>query len=197
MQCRYKKFYGYVYQTPYFHIGAFAIGLLTGHEIYRLRNRLNVPKHVQLIGYAVACFVCITVIYCSYGADWSLAVYAWYFATSRVAWSSGVCLLIWLSAMRPNSTLDAFLSAPVFVVFSNLSYCAYLIHPIVQLVYFYSFKSSIAGSHAILFVNFISIAFITYIFSSMLFVTIEMPLLAFKSIRLHPNDKSDQTPVHS
>lgn len=179
----YAKYFSYVYQTPYCRIGAFVIGMLTGYEIHRLRNRIDIPKALQAIGYFVAIAMCIAIIYSPYQATWTSLGYSIYFSMARVVWSMAISLLIWLFAMKPNPTLDAFLSAQIFVILSNLSYCAYLIHPIVQYVYFYSFKGVIAGSHAIIFMNFIGITFFTYLFASIMFLTIEMPLLAFKSIR--------------
>jgi hypothetical protein len=173
-----------VYQTPYCRIGAFAIGLLVGHEIRRLRNRLEVPSRLHLFGYFVSLTMLLAVIYIPYDSSWTAVEYAIYFALTRVAWACAIGLFIWLCAMKSNATLDTFLSTPAFVGLSNLTYCAYLIYPIVQYVYFFSFKSVIVGSHAILFMNFIGIALITYAFACMLFLTVEMPLLALKGVCL-------------
>lgn len=66
----------------------------------------------------------------------SPAYAAVYSATSRLVWSLGLSWITFVSLHNYGGLVSAFLCAKVWVPLSRLTYCAYLVHPIIIAIFY-------------------------------------------------------------
>ena len=130
-----------IYAKPYARAGPFLIGLLVGLLLVEERQ-VNITRRKRAVAYVVACLLLVLVLFGNYHSQPNRLSDAFYNSLSRVSWAFLVCLIIVLTtdgshhSRNKVSPISSFLSFPFFVPLSKLTYCAYLIHPLVINFYY-------------------------------------------------------------
>lgn len=130
-----------IYTKPYSRAGPFLIGLLVGLLLAEERQ-VHISRRKRAAAYVVSCLLLGLVLFGTYHSQPNRLSDAFYNSLSRVSWAFLVCLIIVLTTdSRDHSRsklapMRSFLSLPFFVPLSKLTYCAYLIHPLVINFYY-------------------------------------------------------------
>ncbi|KAJ8300277.1 hypothetical protein KUTeg_021796 [Tegillarca granosa] len=98
--------FDYMYQRPYTRISPYLIGMIVGYILWKTGRKVHLPKVAVILGWIIS-LVCVTsVVYGSLEENQG----------------------------HLNSIITSFLSSPLWGPLSQLTYCAYLLHPIVLYV---------------------------------------------------------------
>lgn len=135
-----------IYMKPWCRVGPYAVGIYTGYLLYKTDCKWKMPKLqarvLNLLGWTVATAFAMLVLYGLYSPDGKpdldLNTSAFYNATSRTAWGIAVAWVVFACASGYGGPVNALLSWKGIIPLSRLTYCAYLVHPIVMFTYFYS-----------------------------------------------------------
>jgi peptidoglycan/LPS O-acetylase OafA/YrhL len=114
------------------------------------------------------------------GSMWSASATFFYTAFSRAIWSICISVLIHLSLQRQNkgfltTTVKNILSWRIWTPLANISYGAYLIHPIVIFVWKLGGHEKISFSLFSFLMDFCSITVVTFLFSCGTTILVEFP----------------------
>ncbi|XP_061164514.1 nose resistant to fluoxetine protein 6-like [Saccostrea echinata] len=167
------------YIVPYCRMGPYICGVATGYILYKTKCKCRMNIFLNLLGWAVAAASACAVLYGIYDTvkpDQPVAlskeVAALYNALNRTVWGAAVCWVIFACATGNGGYINTLLSWKAFVPLSRLTYCAYLIHPLVMYVYYlnrnfpfyltdldmvYTFLANLMVSYGVAFI--LSIAF--------------------------------------
>ena len=127
-----------IYGKPYCRIGPYLIGILLGYIIFKnyrttFSKQLNWIIHLALWG--VAIIVGMSVVYGFYGSyhghEVSKAGNIAYFMLARPAWGVTLAIVTYVCHYGYGGVIDKFLSLPLWVPLSRLTFNAYLVHEIV------------------------------------------------------------------
>lgn len=165
-----------LYVPCYARMGPYIIGLFTGYLLYRMKSKCRMPKVCVLLGWAVSLLICLTIIYSPYSEKgnhiFSNSESAAYHALHRTGWGIVICWIVFACATGHGGWINEVLSWKAFIPLGRLTYCAYLIHPIImlnynmsrrQLIYFniyeviYMFLPNLVMSYGVAFI--LSLAF--------------------------------------
>jgi peptidoglycan/LPS O-acetylase OafA/YrhL len=84
--------------------------------------------------------------------------------------------------LHSHGYANAFLSAPIFEPMSRLTFCAFLIHPMVITVFYFSSTQYFRFSSLTIICWFASHLGITYLFAAALYLTIERPICNLENL---------------
>ena len=127
-----------LYIKPYARIAPYLVGLVLGFVLYRrfrflLQRWLNRVLHAFL--WVLATLLCLAPLYGQYGTwhglPFSRADNVLYFTFKRFSWSLGLALLVFVCHNGYGGVVNRFLSLKIWIPLSRLTFCAYLVHPIV------------------------------------------------------------------
>ncbi|XP_069121441.1 nose resistant to fluoxetine protein 6-like [Argopecten irradians] len=125
-----------MYQRPYSRISPYLIGIVTGHVLWKTDRKVQMSKLTILIGWTVSLTCVTSVVYGTLeenkGHLNSLQVDGVYNALSKTAWSLGLAWIVFACNTGYGGIITQFLSSPLWGPFGRLTYCAYLIHPIMM-----------------------------------------------------------------
>ncbi|XP_052787971.1 nose resistant to fluoxetine protein 6-like [Mya arenaria] len=135
-------YFDLLYIKPWCRVGPYAVGIFTGYVLYRTDCKVKIPKVWNLFGWAIATAVALAILYGLWttetkpklGEDMS----ALYNATSRTAWGACIAWVIFSCATGHGGPVNALLSWKAIIPLSRLTYCCYLVHPVVMYTYYYS-----------------------------------------------------------
>ncbi|XP_052094567.1 O-acyltransferase like protein-like isoform X5 [Mytilus californianus] len=132
------------YQMPYCRIGPYLVGMYTGYILYTTKCKCKINKFVNITIWAVFAASALAVLYGVYddinGDQLSTGVAALYNVLHKTVWGAAVCWVIFACATGNGGFVNTILSWRGFVPLSRLTYCAYLIHPLVMYFYYQSRK---------------------------------------------------------
>ena len=132
-----------IYGKPYCRIGPYLVGILLGYIIFKnyrttFSKQLNWIIHLVLWG--VAIIVGMSVVYGFYGSyhghEVSKAGNIAYFMLARPAWGVALAIVTYVCHHGYGGPINKFLSLPLWVPLSRLTFNAYLVHEIVLEVIF-------------------------------------------------------------
>ena len=72
--------------------------------------------------------------------------YALYFSLSKLTWPMSISWIIFACHYGYGGFINTMLSVKAFVPLTRLSYCAYLIHPVIMICYLYSQETLFHGT---------------------------------------------------
>ncbi|XP_033761556.1 uncharacterized protein LOC117343323 [Pecten maximus] len=176
-------YFRYVYIAPWCRISPFMIGLVLG-VFLRKRQRKPFKKMIGLAGWTIATLVGLTLKYSKYsmhregGEPWTRLQNALYESLDRPFWALCVAWVIIACHNHMGGPVNSFLSWSGFVPLSRLTYCTYLIHPVVMLVHGFSRRSLFYLDDYSMLYLIIGHTTMSLMAAFVLATTVEFPLIA-------------------
>ncbi|XP_020622131.1 nose resistant to fluoxetine protein 6-like [Orbicella faveolata] len=141
-----------VYEKPYCRIAPYLVGMVLGYLLIHSKDwRLPTKVHTYIFnmaGWCVAIILALSTLYGEYQVfrtnnpqPFSRAENITYGMFSRFAWSLALAWVIFACHRGLGGLVNRILSARFWIPLSRLTYCAYLIHPVVILTLFSSMET--------------------------------------------------------
>lgn len=184
-----------VYVKPYCRISPYLVGIALGYLIHIEKtapsqsplNKLR-KQAVAVIGWCLASILGLTVVYGIYGATkqggkpFNKVENILYGTFSRLTWGLALAWVIYACNRGYGSLVNKFLSASYWIPLSRLTYSAYLMHPIVLIVYFGSTRNTTEYSDMLFAFYFVSVVVMSYAAAFVLAVCVEFPMMQLESV---------------
>ncbi|XP_064649525.1 nose resistant to fluoxetine protein 6-like isoform X2 [Lineus longissimus] len=180
-----------IYVKPYTRISTYTVGMFAGYILY-LTDCQKMFKGARfrlyaLIGWLCAALICISVLYGCYGyvhdqEKMSIDLSAFYNSVSRFAWSVGLMIVVVACVHGHGGPVDAFLSWSGWVPLSRLTYCAYLVHPVIIFLYVMGLKEPIHYEDVGISYLFIGHLVVSYAWAFLTSLVIEAPMMGLEKI---------------
>ncbi|XP_067661104.1 nose resistant to fluoxetine protein 6-like [Haliotis asinina] len=172
------------YFKPWCRMGPYIIGLLAGYILYRTKCKIRMNKFLCLLGWASAAAICLAVLYGldgdSHGHKLSHSVAALYNTVARTAWAVGVAWVIIACATGNGGFVNTLLSWEAFIPLSRLTYCTYLVHPVIMELYYFSQRQLFYVSDLNMAYCFLGNMGISYAVAAIVSLTFESPMMGLE-----------------
>ncbi|KAL3870229.1 hypothetical protein ACJMK2_038306 [Sinanodonta woodiana] len=182
-----------LYIKPYCRIGPYIIGILTGYILYKTDCKVRVGRTRNMVGWLTATGVALAVLYGLYNPNndtLSTGVSALYLSLARTAWGVALAWVIFACATGNGGFINTLLSWNVYIPLGRLTYCAYLIHPIVMIVYYGSLRNTIIFNDLNISYLFVSHLVFAYAAAFILSLAFESPMMGLEKVLFKRDRKS-------
>ncbi|GFY45077.1 nose resistant to fluoxetine protein 6 [Trichonephila inaurata madagascariensis] len=138
-----------IYTKPYARIGPYLVGILLAYYfIKRKQNNAGKLRMITLcLGWMVSSGVTLTCLFGLYHNNIGIVAASFYNALNRICFACGLAWVIFVCLIGQGGFVNSILSWKFLIPLSRLTFCTYLIHPIIQNVYFNSLRTLIHYSH--------------------------------------------------
>ena len=196
----------YYYIKPYCRINPYLIGMALGYIIYKvsewkresgdkrsLQLRLSILDAILWpISFGI-CFGLVYGLYPSYnGHIMTELENAIYLGLSRTLWGLGLSFFIFICYSGMGGPVNSFLSWGVFVPLSRLTFSAYLIHPVIILVFQHSLQDRITYTDITYAFLVVGLVAMSYAAAAIIAICIEFPLSNVEDLILKRKKKERQ-----
>ncbi|XP_062589905.1 nose resistant to fluoxetine protein 6-like [Saccostrea cucullata] len=186
-----EEFFDKMYQRPYARIAPYVIGVLTGYFMWKSERRVKLPKVIVVLGWIIALVCVSSVVFGTTeqyrGHKSSTAVTALYNSLSKTTWSLGLAWIIFACSIGYGGFINTFLSARLWSPLSRLTYCAYLVHPVIMFVYTYSHRYTMYYSDINIVFLFLGFWMATYGVAFFVSMAFEAPMIGLERLLLRKN----------
>ncbi|XP_077275007.1 nose resistant to fluoxetine protein 6-like [Temnothorax americanus] len=181
-----KNFADSFYIVPWMRINPFIIGIVTGHILTKLKNNFVLKKNYIILCWCLAIICGVFVPLLSYKRYTSVLATSIYVALNRTFWAICIACIVIACSTKHGGIVNQVLSFKGWIPLSNLTYCAYLINPvIIQAIQLYS-ETSIHFEFLPRITMTLGYIIITYFCSYVLSLMFEMPYVLLCKMCIKP-----------
>ncbi|XP_055308952.1 O-acyltransferase like protein-like [Sitodiplosis mosellana] len=162
------------------------IGIITAYILFETRNRtIRIPKIFNISAWTVSIALMVVVVFFRYPLQQTDSTatpleYALYDALSRIVWSIALFYIVFACVNKYGGCLNWFLSHPLWLPLSRLSFSIYLLHYYVTVVIMGGTKTAPVFTEWNLICTFIKVAVITILVSIVASLVFESPIVIFE-----------------
>ncbi|XP_011704081.1 PREDICTED: nose resistant to fluoxetine protein 6-like [Wasmannia auropunctata] len=120
-----------LYIPPWVRISPYIIGIITGYILTQLKGKLVLKKRTVILCWCLGSACNIITIFGIYKRHIPILPSAIYVALYRGIWAVGLAWIVIACLTQHGGIIYKFLSFKGWVPFSRLSYCAYLLNPLI------------------------------------------------------------------
>ncbi|KAF9795564.1 hypothetical protein SFRURICE_004936 [Spodoptera frugiperda] len=120
-----------VYEKPWTRLGPYLVGMFTGWILFKTNLTIKMTRVWASVGWAVCTGTLLFLIFGLYKTELGVLSAAVYSALSHSLWAACIGWIIIACSTGHGGWVRPLLSAPVLYPFSRVTYCAYLVHPVV------------------------------------------------------------------
>lgn len=107
--------------------------------MFRMKDFRNFKQETlfqiaRLIGWVLSTAIMFSVVYGLYPGNLTVPLSSVYAALGHTAWAIGVSFIVIQCCTGSATMIDSLLSLRLIYPLSRLTYCAYLVHPIIMLI---------------------------------------------------------------
>ncbi|XP_033118103.1 nose resistant to fluoxetine protein 6-like [Anneissia japonica] len=182
-----------IYVQPWTRISTYLVGMAVGYILYKYRGRVRMSLSMTLLGWVTATVIGLAVVYGLYGNfhgnHLSKAATVVYITLCRFAWAIALAWVVFACATGYGGPVNSLLSWSAWIPLARISYCAYLLHPIIMFVFYYSLPTAVYFSDFLMVYFFLGHLVLSYTGAFVLSVCAEAPFMALEKLLLK-RDKS-------
>ncbi|KAJ8042519.1 Nose resistant to fluoxetine protein 6 [Holothuria leucospilota] len=182
-----NNFQDIIYMKPYCRITPYLVGMALGYIVYKYpKKSIKLHWMVALLGWIIASgigYTCVYSVYGNYnGHIWTKAENIVYEMFCRFAWGVFLSWVIFACHYGYGGWVNSLLGHPAWAPVSRLTYTAYLLHPLVIML-FLSFQGGPSYlSLGLLAFNFAGISLISYAWAAIFSLAVEFPLVGLEKM---------------
>ncbi|XP_052782094.1 nose resistant to fluoxetine protein 6-like [Mya arenaria] len=179
-----------IYVKPYCRWSVYIIGMLTGYCLHKTKCHLRMNKITVAIGWAVSISMALSVIYGMYyyyshpGTEPTKTGTIFYISCARTAWGFTLAWLVVACAAGYGGWVNAILSWKFWAPMGRLTYCAYLVHPMIIFGFYLNMVTPIPYSDTTVIYIFISNLVLSYGIAYIVSMAFEAPMMQLEKIIL-------------
>ncbi|KAG6457759.1 hypothetical protein O3G_MSEX010484 [Manduca sexta] len=177
-----------IYDKPWTRLGPYLVGMLTGWILFKTNLKIRMKSIWAWVGWLVCAAMLLFLIFGLYKTELSPAAAAVYSALSHSLWAACVGWIIIACSTGHGGWVRPLLSAPFLYPFSRVTYCAYLVHPVVLRYVAMHLTHPIHLGELLVFVLFLGLTVMSYFFAFVISVAFEAPIVTMLKI-LSPQRK--------
>ncbi|EDW35259.1 GL13290 [Drosophila persimilis] len=177
-----------IYDKPWTRLGPYLIGMAVGWILFRTNCKIRLPKLTVATAWALAMLNLFVLIFGLYQTDLSQFTAAAYSSLSHSAWALSLAWITIACSTGYGGYINSLLSAPCLYPFSRVTYCAYLVHPIVIRSMALNSDAPLHLGGDLMVVMFFGLTVASYFLSFVVSMSFEAPVVTMLKI-LSPSRK--------
>ncbi|CAG5034852.1 unnamed protein product [Parnassius apollo] len=177
-----------IYDKPWTRLGPYLVGMATGWILFKTNLKIKMNRIWAYVGWAVCTGTLLFLIFGLYSTQLNVAAAAVYSALSHSLWAACIGWIIIACSTGHGGWVHPLLSAPIMYPFSRVTYCAYLVHPVVLRYVAMHLTHPIHLGELLVFVLFLGLTVMSYFFAFLISIAFEAPIVTMLKI-LSPQKK--------
>ncbi|XP_052758807.1 uncharacterized protein LOC113522871 [Galleria mellonella] len=171
-----------IYDKPWTRLGPYLVGMATGWILFKTNLNIRMGRVWAWVGWTVCTATLLFLIFGLYRTELGVAAAAIYSALSHSLWAACIGWIIIACSTGYGGWVRGLLSAPVLYPFSRVTYCAYLVHPVVLRYVAMHLTHPIHLGELLVFVLFLGLTVISYALAFIISVAFEAPMVTMLKI---------------
>ncbi|XP_024083570.1 nose resistant to fluoxetine protein 6 isoform X2 [Cimex lectularius] len=167
-----------IYDKPWTRLGPYLIGMAVGWILFKTDCKLKMTKLTVLIGWVASSGLLLFLVYGLFGSKLTLLSAAAYSSLSHSAWALALAWIVIACSTGYGGYVNKLLSSSILYPFSRVTYCAYLVHPIVIRTFTMRLETPLHLSPEMVVITFSGHFLMSYLIAFVVSVLYEAPVVS-------------------
>lgn len=167
-----------IYDKPWTRIGPYMIGMIVGWVLFKTNCKIQLKRHVNVAGWALALLLGQYIIYGFYEQQVNRVVGALWTSLSHSLWAVYIAWVVIACSTGNGGFINKILSSPILYPLSRTTYCAYLLHPLIIRAIFLNSIAPVQLSIITMAIYFFGTCVVSYLLAFILSLTFEAPVVS-------------------
>ncbi|XP_053691463.1 O-acyltransferase like protein [Sabethes cyaneus] len=124
-----------IYDKPWTRLGPYLVGMSVGWILFKTNCKINMSKVLVASGWITSTLMTLYLLFGLFNTTLTKPAAAAYSSLSHTGWALSCAWVIIACSTGYGGWVNNLLSAPILYPLSRVTYCAYLVHPIVNRIY--------------------------------------------------------------
>ncbi|KOX80350.1 Nose resistant to fluoxetine protein 6 [Melipona quadrifasciata] len=166
-----------LYDKPWLRAGPYFVGIITGYILFKTNCNLKLPLIARTIGWVLSTAIMFSVVYGLYPGNLTVPISSAYAALGHTAWAIGVSFIVIQCCTGYARMIDSLLSLRLIYPLSRLTYCAYLVHPVIMVLTVNKMDGSLHLHNNIVLILYFGNLVASYLVSFCISIAFEAPIV--------------------
>ncbi|XP_060067986.1 nose resistant to fluoxetine protein 6-like [Ylistrum balloti] len=179
-------YFTYYFVRPYCRMGPYIVGIVAGYILYLKERSFKISKGLNTLTWFLMTLLGIVVTYGVYGpmngVPWDNSIAALYNATHRTMWSLCVSWVVFACVTGHGGFINTVLSWKAFEPLGRLTYCVYLVHPILLYYFTATMRQTIYVTNYTLIYIFLGTLVSSYMLAFLTSLVFEAPMRGLEKV---------------
>ncbi|XP_076627063.1 O-acyltransferase like protein-like isoform X1 [Colletes latitarsis] len=171
-----------IYDKPWTRLGPYLIGMSMGYFLFKTDCKVKMTKTTVCVGWLLSSAGLLSLLYGLYEAELSPIMAATYSSLSHSIWALGLSWIVIACSTGYGGYVNSILSAPILYPVSRITYCAYLIHPLVIRLTALNLDSPFHLGKYTMMITFLGQLVLSYLLSFVISLSFEAPIVSMLKI---------------
>ncbi|XP_051166892.1 nose resistant to fluoxetine protein 6-like [Leptopilina boulardi] len=123
-----------LYDKPWLRAGPYFIGTVTGYILFKSKCKVYIPNYLKFLCWIISIMIMLSVVYGLYPGNLSILTSSIYASLGHTAWAMAIAFIVIQCCTGSAPIIDSLLSIRLMHPLSRLTYCAYLVHPVIMMI---------------------------------------------------------------
>ncbi|KAL5282288.1 hypothetical protein ACFFRR_005461 [Megaselia abdita] len=178
------KSFNFLYDKPWQRIGSYIVGIATGYTIFKAEKAPNISKALNCCLWVCSFVLIFSTIFGVWKGELGVYESALYSSVGHTGYAVGLSWITLSCSWKITKTVNSILSYKGLLPLSRLTYCAYLLHPLIMLLSISTMEGTITLSNTIIFILFLGNVTISLIGAFIISIYIESPIIKLLKLYL-------------
>ncbi|CAG5078849.1 Similar to nrf-6: Nose resistant to fluoxetine protein 6 (Caenorhabditis elegans) [Cotesia congregata] len=179
-----------LYDKPWLRAGPYFIGTITGWMLFKTNCKIHTPGWAKIIGWIISSGIMLAVVYGLYPGNMTVTVSSLYAALGHTAWALAVSFIVVQCCTGSAAIVNSFLSLRLIYPMSRLTYCAYLVHPVIMMITSMQMDGPLHIHNGLVLTVYFGNLVASYLMSFCISLALEAPVVNLLKIAFASNKRS-------
>uniref|UniRef100_A0A2S2N858 Nose resistant to fluoxetine protein 6 n=1 Tax=Schizaphis graminum TaxID=13262 RepID=A0A2S2N858_SCHGA len=175
-----------LYDKPWSRLGPYLFGMFAGWFLFVTKCKLKMSSLTVAVGWSLSLFSLAYLVYGLHVVHLDLAGSALYASVGHSAWGAALAWIVIACCTGHGGCVNSALSCRLLQPLSRLTYCAYLVHPIIMTMTNFQMDGPLHLHNLITMILYFGNAVASFLLSFFISLTFEAPVVNLLKIMLAP-----------
>ncbi|GAB0097138.1 O-acyltransferase like protein [Sergentomyia squamirostris] len=174
--------FDFLYDKPWQRIGPYIIGMITGYIVFRLPTPPRISRLTNIILWLLSVGILLALVFGTWNGVLNIPLTAMYVSLGHSAWGLSLMWMTLSCYWGHARVISRLLSSRVFLPLSRLTYCTYLVHPMIMMITSFQMEAPIHMQHSFVLTAFFGNAVISFVAAFLVSLMFEAPVIRMLKI---------------
>ncbi|XP_011493827.1 PREDICTED: nose resistant to fluoxetine protein 6-like [Ceratosolen solmsi marchali] len=179
-----------LYDKPWLRAGPYFIGTMTGYVLFKTNCSIKISLLFRTIGWIGSSLIMCSLVYGLYPENLSVTVSSVYASLGHTAWAIAVSFIVIQCCTGAAPLVDKLLSLRIIYPLSRLTYCAYLVHPMIMMFTSTQMDGPLHLHNGIVLIVYFGNFVASYLMAFCISVAFEAPIVNLLKLILSPKKRA-------
>ncbi|XP_008467653.2 nose resistant to fluoxetine protein 6, partial [Diaphorina citri] len=179
-------FFDELYDKPWTRLGPYLVGMFAGWFLLRSKHKIKMSTSTTVLGWLLSLATLFCLVYGLHLTTLEAWGSALYVSVGHTAWGAALAWIVIACCTGYGGCINSALSFRMLQPLSRLTYCAYLVHPVIMVLTSFQMDGPMHIHNALTLILYFGNVVASFLLSFCISLTLEAPIVRLLKITLAP-----------